>query len=290
VHPDPAGRAADACSGCQACHGVLERGWGPSVEVMDARHHDLVLAVTSHIPHLIAYSIVGTAADLEGVTRGEVIKYSAGGFRDFTRIAASDPTMWRDVFLTNKDAVLDVLGRVSEDLAALQRAIRWGDGEALFQRFSQSRDIRRAIIEAGQDTAEPDFGRHSAAEPDFGRRSGGARSSYSGLRQLLFRPRVQGSRRAIECGWPARAMAANLAVAQAFGSASATARRDQAACDGRNRSRLPSASMAARARHHLRFAVDAIAPQASLRTRPAPIPRRARPRVRASAKAESSFT
>jgi len=133
---------------------------GSRVDVMDARHHDLVLAVTSHIPHLIAYSIVGTAADLEGVTRGEVIKYSAGGFRDFTRIAASDPTMWRDVFLTNKDAVLEVLGRVSEDLAVLQRAIRWGEGDVLFQRFSQSRDIRRAIIEAGQDTAEPDFGRH----------------------------------------------------------------------------------------------------------------------------------
>ncbi len=134
---------------------------GSKVEVMEACHHDLVLAATSHIPHLIAYSIVGTAADLEGVTRGEVIKYSAGGFRDFTRIAASDPTMWRDVFLTNKDAVLEVLGRVSEDLAALQRAIRWGEGDALFQRFSQSRDIRRAIVEAGQDTAEPDFGRHT---------------------------------------------------------------------------------------------------------------------------------
>jgi cyclohexadieny/prephenate dehydrogenase len=134
---------------------------GSKVDVMDARHHDLVLAVTSHIPHLIAYSIVGTAADLEGVTRGEVIKYSAGGFRDFTRIAASDPIMWRDVFLTNRDAVLEVLGRVSEDLAALQRAIRWGEGDTLFQRFSQSRDIRRAIIEAGQDTPEPDFGRHS---------------------------------------------------------------------------------------------------------------------------------
>jgi cyclohexadieny/prephenate dehydrogenase len=133
---------------------------GSRVEVMEPRHHDLVLAVTSHIPHLIAYSIVGTAADLEGVTRGEVIKYSAGGFRDFTRIAASDPTMWRDVFLTNKDAVLEVLGRVSEDIAALQRAIRWGEGDALFQRFSSSRDIRRAIIDAGQDTADPDFGRH----------------------------------------------------------------------------------------------------------------------------------
>ncbi len=132
---------------------------GSKVEVMDARHHDMVLAVTSHIPHLIAYSIVGTAADLEDVTRGEVIKYSAGGFRDFTRIAASDPTMWRDVFLTNRDAVLDVLGRVSEDIAALQRAIRWSDGEALHKRFTQSRDIRRAIVEAGQDTDEPDFGR-----------------------------------------------------------------------------------------------------------------------------------
>lgn len=132
---------------------------GSRVEIMDARHHDLVLAVTSHIPHLIAYSIVGTAADLENVTRGEVIKYSAGGFRDFTRIAASDPTMWRDVFLTNKEAVLEILGRVTEDLAALQRAIRWGDAETLFQRFTSSRDIRRAIIDAGQDTPDPDFGR-----------------------------------------------------------------------------------------------------------------------------------
>jgi cyclohexadieny/prephenate dehydrogenase len=132
---------------------------GSKVDRMEPRHHDLVLAVTSHIPHLIAYSIVGTAADLEGVTRGEVIKYSAGGFRDFTRIAASDPTMWRDVFLTNRDAVLEVLGRVSEDLAVLQRAIRWGEGETLFQRFASSRDIRRAIIDAGQDTPDPDFGR-----------------------------------------------------------------------------------------------------------------------------------
>lgn len=135
------------------------RALGSTVEVMEARHHDLVLAATSHIPHLIAYSVVGTAADLEDVTRGEVIKYSAGGFRDFTRIAASNPTMWRDVFLTNRDAVLEVLGRVTEDLAALQKAIRWGDGDTLFQRFSQSRDIRRAIIEAGQDTDAPDFGR-----------------------------------------------------------------------------------------------------------------------------------
>jgi cyclohexadieny/prephenate dehydrogenase len=132
---------------------------GAQVEIMDAAHHDLVLAVTSHVPHLIAYSIVGTASDLESVTRGEVIKYSAGGFRDFTRIAASDPTMWRDVFLTNKDAVLEVLQRFSEDLTALQRAIRWGDGEALFDLFTRTRAIRRSIIEEGQDDERPDFGR-----------------------------------------------------------------------------------------------------------------------------------
>ena len=132
---------------------------GANVEVMDARHHDMVLAVTSHLPHLIAYSIVGTASDLEDVTSSEVIKYSAGGFRDFTRIAASDPVMWRDVFLTNRDAVLEVLQRFNEDLTALQRAIRWGDGEALHELFSRSRSVRRAIIDAGQDTAVPDFGR-----------------------------------------------------------------------------------------------------------------------------------
>lgn len=135
------------------------RRLGSQVEIMDAAHHDLVLAVTSHLPHLIAYSIVGTASDLEGVTRGEVIKYSAGGFRDFTRIAASDPEMWRDVFLSNKDAVLEVLQRFNEDLTALQRAIRWGDGDALYTLFSRTRDIRRTIIDAGQDTAAPDFGR-----------------------------------------------------------------------------------------------------------------------------------
>ncbi len=135
------------------------RQLGSTVETMDAAHHDLVLAVTSHLPHLIAYSIVGTASDLESVTRAEVIKYSAGGFRDFTRIAASDPTMWRDVFLKNRDAVLEMLARFSEDLAALQRAIRWGDGETLFRRFEASRAIRRAIIDAGQDTDAPDFGR-----------------------------------------------------------------------------------------------------------------------------------
>jgi cyclohexadieny/prephenate dehydrogenase len=120
--------------------------------------------VTSHLPHLIAYNIVGTAADLETVTQSEVIKFSASGFRDFTRIAASDPTMWRDVFLNNRDAVLEMLGRFNEDLAALQRAIRWGDGEALFNLFSRTRAIRRSIIEQGQDTAAPDFGRHAADE------------------------------------------------------------------------------------------------------------------------------
>ena len=132
---------------------------GARVELMDAAHHDRVLAVTSHLPHLIAYTIVGTASDLEEVTQSEVIKYSAGGFRDFTRIAASDPTMWRDVFLANKDAVLEMLQRFSEDLSGLQKAIRVGDGEALFAHFARTRAIRRSIIEQGQDDARPDFGR-----------------------------------------------------------------------------------------------------------------------------------
>jgi cyclohexadieny/prephenate dehydrogenase len=132
---------------------------GANVELMDAEHHDLVLAVTSHLPHLIAYTIVGTASDLEDVTESEVIKYSAGGFRDFTRIAASDPTMWRDVFLSNKDAVLTMLQRFTEDLTALQRAIRTGNGETLFKHFERTRAIRRSIIEEGQDDARPDFGR-----------------------------------------------------------------------------------------------------------------------------------
>lgn len=134
-------------------------GLGSQVETMTPEHHDIVLAITSHIPHLIAYNIVGTAADLEKVTESEVIKFSAGGFRDFTRIAASDPVMWRDVFLNNKDAILDVLGRFSEDLAALQRMIRWDDGNALEDLFNRTRAIRRGIIEAGQDTSDPDFGR-----------------------------------------------------------------------------------------------------------------------------------
>jgi cyclohexadieny/prephenate dehydrogenase len=132
---------------------------GAKVEVMEAGHHDRVLAVTSHLPHLIAYSIVGTASDLETVTRGEVIKYSAGGFRDFTRIAASDPVMWRDVFLNNREAVLETLGRFTEDLVALQRAIRWGEGEVLEALFTRTRAIRRGIVEEGQDTDEADFGR-----------------------------------------------------------------------------------------------------------------------------------
>jgi len=139
------------------------RALGANVDRMDEKHHDLVLAVTSHLPHLIAYNIVGTAADLEGVTRGEVMKYSAGGFRDFTRIAASDPTMWRDVFLANKDAVLEILGRFTEDLQALSRAIRWGEGDKLFELFSRTRDIRRGVIAAGQETAEPNFGRDHRA-------------------------------------------------------------------------------------------------------------------------------
>ena len=137
---------------------------GSNVEIMSAAHHDLVLAITSHVPHLIAYNIVGTAADLEEVTRSEVIKFSAGGFRDFTRIAASDPTMWRDIFLYNKEAVLEMLGRFNEDLAALQRMIRWGDGQGLYDLFSRMRAIRRSIIAEGQETPAPDFGRRSGEE------------------------------------------------------------------------------------------------------------------------------
>ena len=138
---------------------ALWEAFGARVEVMDAEHHDLVLAVTSHLPHLIAYCIVGTASDLERVTQSEVIKYSAGGFRDFTRIAASDPTMWRDVFLTNRDAVLDMLGRFNRDLSELESAIRAGDGTELHDHFTRTRAIRRSIIEMGQDDARPDFGR-----------------------------------------------------------------------------------------------------------------------------------
>jgi cyclohexadieny/prephenate dehydrogenase len=141
------------------------QGLGSNVEVMDADHHDMVLAITSHVPHLIAFNIVNTASHLERVTDSEVIKFSAGGFRDFTRIAASDPTMWRDVFLHNREAVLEMLGRFTEDLIHLQRSIRYGDGETLFSLFAEARKTRRGIIEAGQDTAAPDFGRQQATGP-----------------------------------------------------------------------------------------------------------------------------
>jgi cyclohexadieny/prephenate dehydrogenase len=143
----------------------LSKFWqacGSNVDRMDPDHHDLVLAIVSHLPHIIAYNIVGTADDLEAVTQSEVIKYSASGFRDFTRLAASDPTMWRDVCLHNRDAILEMLSRFSEDLASLQRAIRWGDGEALFNLFSRVRTIRKSIIEAGQEVDTIDFGRQAA--------------------------------------------------------------------------------------------------------------------------------
>ncbi|WP_047465900.1 prephenate/arogenate dehydrogenase family protein [Rhizobium rhizogenes] len=134
---------------------------GSRVDEMDPEHHDKVLAIVSHLPHLIAYNIVGTADDLETVTESEVIKYSASGFRDFTRLAASDPTMWRDVCLHNRDAILEMLSRFSEDLASLQRAIRWGEGDKIFELFSRTRAVRRSIVEAGQDVDTPDFGRHA---------------------------------------------------------------------------------------------------------------------------------
>lgn len=142
----------------------LQEFWqalGSRVDEMDPEHHDKVLAIVSHLPHIIAYNIVGTADDLENVTESEVIKYSASGFRDFTRLAASDPTMWRDVCLHNKDAILEMLARFSEDLAYLQRAIRWGEGDKLFELFTRTRAVRRSIIEAGQDVDAPDFGRHT---------------------------------------------------------------------------------------------------------------------------------
>ena len=145
---------------------ALWEGMGANVDEMDAEHHDLVLAVTSHTPHLIAYTMVGVADDLRRVTDSEVIKYSAAGFRDFTRIAASDPTMWRDVFLTNKEATLEILGRFTEELFALQRAIRQEDGDHLHDYFTRTRTIRRSIIEAGQDTASPDFGRVTSVRQD----------------------------------------------------------------------------------------------------------------------------
>lgn len=155
---------ADARPDYAAAVARLEEFWralGANVERMDPERHDVVLAVVSHLPHLIAFNIVAMAEDLENVTEGEVVKYSASGFRDFTRIAASDPTMWRDVFLNNREAVLEVLGRFSEDLAALQRAIRWGDGKTLYDLFDRARRMRREVIEAGQDTAAPNWGREN---------------------------------------------------------------------------------------------------------------------------------
>ncbi|WP_170314694.1 prephenate/arogenate dehydrogenase family protein [Aquibium carbonis] len=142
------------------------RRCGSNIDVMDPNHHDMVLAIVSHLPHIIAYNIVGTADDLEAVTKSEVIKYSASGFRDFTRLAASDPTMWRDVCLHNRDAILEMLARFSEDLASLQRAVRWGDGDKLFDLFTRTRAIRRSIIEAGQEVDAPDFGRQVVAHPE----------------------------------------------------------------------------------------------------------------------------
>ena len=141
------------------------RRCGANIDTMDPQHHDMTLAIVSHLPHIIAYNIVGTADDLQSVTKSEVIKYSASGFRDFTRLAASDPTMWRDVCLHNKDAILEMLARFSEDLASLQRAIRWGDGEKLFDLFTRTRAVRRSIIEAGQDIDVPDFGRQAVEHP-----------------------------------------------------------------------------------------------------------------------------
>ena len=155
--PDPRADYAGAVDKLEAFWRTL----GAEVERMDPARHDVVLAVTSHLPHLIAFNIVAMAEDLESVTESEVVKYSASGFRDFTRIAASDPTMWRDVFLTNRDAVLEVLGRFSEDLAALQRAIRWGDGQQLYDLFDRARRMRREVIEAGQDIPAPNWGREN---------------------------------------------------------------------------------------------------------------------------------
>jgi len=160
----PSDRKDEAYAVAVAKLSAFWRGMGAQVELMDARHHDLVLAVTSHLPHLIAYNIVGTAADLEEVTQAEVMKFSAGGFRDFTRIAASDPVMWRDVFILNKDAVLEILGRFTEDLQALSRAIRWGEADKLEELFTRTREIRRGVIALGQEDPTPNFGRNRAKD------------------------------------------------------------------------------------------------------------------------------
>ena len=155
----PLARQDDAYAQAVTKIEALWNAIGSEIVTMDTKHHDLALAVTSHLPHLIAYTLVGAADDVETVSESELVKYSAGGFRDFTRIAASDPVMWRDVFLHNKEAVLEVLGRFSEELSMMQRAIRWGDGEALEKAFRRSRGLREEIIKAGQESAEPNFGR-----------------------------------------------------------------------------------------------------------------------------------
>lgn len=159
----PLARADDAYLAAVRKAAALWRALGAEVEIMDHQHHDLALAITSHLPHLIAFTLVGAADDLESVAEAEIVKYSAGGFRDFTRIAASDPVMWRDVFLNNKEAVLEVLGRFTEELALLQRAIRWGDAETLERVFARGRTLRRAILEAGQERDVPNFGRDEKA-------------------------------------------------------------------------------------------------------------------------------
>ncbi len=161
--PDAAGGHGGAAVGARC---AFWEAVGANVEAMSAAHHDIVLAITSHVPHLIAYNIVRTASDLERVTEAEVMKFSAGGFRDFTRIAASDPTMWRDVFLNNREAVLEVLGRFNEDLSSLQRMVRDGNGEGLFDLFTRTRAIRRGIIAQGQETAAADFGRRVSEQRD----------------------------------------------------------------------------------------------------------------------------
>ena len=171
--PDPTAQGEGDEAAVAKVVAMWER-FGSMVEIMDAAHHDRVLAITSHVPHLIAYNIVGTASDLEQVTQSEVVKFSAGGFRDFTRIAASDPVMWRDVFLNNKDAVLEMLGRFSEDLSALQRAIRWDKADELEELFTRTREIRRGIIEAGQETAAPNFGRKRGSGPSASGEAGTA--------------------------------------------------------------------------------------------------------------------
>jgi cyclohexadieny/prephenate dehydrogenase len=159
----PLARADDAYLAAVKDAAALWRAVGAEVEIMDHQHHDLALAITSHLPHLIAFTLVGAADDLESVAEAEIVKYSAGGFRDFTRIAASDPVMWRDVFLHNKEAVLEALGRFTEELALLQRAIRWGDAATLEKTFKRGRELRRAIVAAGQERDVPNFGRDEDA-------------------------------------------------------------------------------------------------------------------------------